>query len=293
MPQRLARRTRKSSPRATAYKTTMATASCLLLLSAAYPLWLAWQGNRGTSLLHAVGWAILAWAGWGGVMVVGALSGPVPGLAPARFVALALTGCAGVAVLGARRPGVGAWNFVVLGLAAVMLLPLAEQALAAAQPLDPVRVVFLAGILAVGVLNYLPTRLAPAALLLAVGCGWEVVALLAPQVLPSALADVHSPAWLCLALAPWAGYACWKLQGKNDSEFDRLWLSFRNRFGLLWGQRLREQFNRAAANAGWPVHLYWQGLRLTTGVPPPTEAVKGEIVAAFRAMLKRFYWSEQ
>ena len=42
------------------------------------------------------------------------------------YTALSLTGCAGVAVLGARRPGVGPWNFVLLGLLAVMLLPLAE-----------------------------------------------------------------------------------------------------------------------------------------------------------------------
>jgi hypothetical protein len=39
-----------------------------------------------------------------------------------RYLALCLTGCVGVAVLGARRPGVGAWDFVLLGLLAVLLL---------------------------------------------------------------------------------------------------------------------------------------------------------------------------
>jgi hypothetical protein len=65
-------------------------------------------------------------------------------------------------------------------------------------------------------------------------------------------------------------------------------LDFRDRFGLVWAQRVREQFNRAAANAGWPVRLYWQGLHLSAGAPLPEPAVQAEVVAALRALLKRF-----
>src|SRR5260370_5873652 len=42
----------------------------LILLTAAYPLWRAWQANRRTSLVQAVHWAIIAWAGWGGAFSV-------------------------------------------------------------------------------------------------------------------------------------------------------------------------------------------------------------------------------
>jgi hypothetical protein len=72
------------------------------------------------------------------------------------------------------------------------------------------------------------------------------------------------------------------------AEFDALWLDFRNRYGLIWSQRVREQFNQAAMNAGWPVQLYWQGLvRLST--PEPLDAeMQTEIVNALRALLKRF-----
>src|SRR5437868_1505128 len=88
----------------------------ILHLSGAAPLWAAARANRGTSLAYAVGWAWLAWMAWGLALFAG---GPAAG-----HLALGLTGCAGVAVLGARRPGAGAWNFVVVGLLAVVLLPL-------------------------------------------------------------------------------------------------------------------------------------------------------------------------
>src|SRR2546423_30545 len=106
-------------------------------------------------------------------------------LDPTRYLALCLTGCAGVAVLGARRPHVGAWNFVVLGLLAVMLLPLLETVIAGAPSLDVLRVLFLSATLGVGMLNYLPTRLAPAAVLAAFGCAGEIILLVAPVAFPA------------------------------------------------------------------------------------------------------------
>jgi hypothetical protein len=203
-----------------------------------------------------------------------------------RYLALCLTGCAGVAVLGARRPGVGAWNFVLLGLLAVMLLPVAQGLLLGGKPLDTLRLLFLGATLLVGLLNYLPTRLALAALLLTAGCGWELLSLADPPWLPPRLGEVR-PGWLCVALAPWVGLLGWRGAGPAPSEFDRIWLDFRNRFGLVWGQRVREQFNRAAANAGWPVTLYWQGLLRTPGATLEAKAQE-EIVATLRALLKRF-----
>src|ERR1700682_3856778 len=40
----------------------------LLILSSAYPLGRAWRANRQTTLLQAVNWAIVAWAGWVGAL---------------------------------------------------------------------------------------------------------------------------------------------------------------------------------------------------------------------------------
>jgi hypothetical protein len=258
----------------------------LIFLSGAYPLWLAWRGNRRTTLLQALNWALAAGVAWLGAV---ALGGPEAGPArreTVRYLALCVTGCAGVAVLGARRPGVGAWNFVLLGLLAVLLLPLVQGLLLGSHALDTVRLLFLGAALGVGVLNYLPTRLGPAALLMAAGCGWEILALARA---PAGLSvGPFEPGWLCLGLAPWAGLLGWRTAPTPRSEFDRLWLDFRNRFGLVWGQRLREQFNNAAANAGWTVTLAWQGLlRLAGGVAQQPEEQEA-ILATLRALLRRF-----
>jgi hypothetical protein len=144
----------------------------------------------------------------------------------------------------------------------------------------------------VAVLNYLPTRLGPAAGLLGLGCVWEMLALLAPGVLTGPTGLDFSPGWLCLALVPWAALLAWKGRPRADSAFDALWRRFRDGFGLVWGQRLRDQFNRAAANAGWPVYLTWRGLIYTARVLPPDESLQATLLATLRAMLKRFLPAE-
>jgi hypothetical protein len=265
----------------------------LFFLTGSYPLWRAWLANRRTTLLQAVNWSVVAWAAWAWALCPGA--GDTPTGSTLVYVALCLTGCAGVAVLGARRPGVGAWNFVVVVLLAVMLLPLAESLIAAGPlPLAGPRTVFLAGTLAVSILlNYLPTRLAPAAGLLALACAIEVILVVDPALLGSrkALAAALSP-WL-LALTPWVALGCWHRRPAPAAAFDFEWLDFRDRFGLFWGQRVREQFNRSAAHAGWAVQLRWSGLRLQPGASVPGPAVQAAMVATLRALMKRFGTEEE
>jgi hypothetical protein len=251
----------------------MEKAAALLLLTTAYPLGRAWLAHRGTALLHALTWAVIAWLAWEGVLLASAFGW---GDAPAgRYVALALTGCAGVAVLGARRPGVGPWNFVVLGLLVILLLPLAEGfgRLSLSLP----RQLFLAATLAVSFLNYLPTRLAPAALLAAAGCGAELSAL-------AGWGDggLVAAGRLGLAAAPWTAFLMARGWAEPTSEFDRLWRRFRDGFGGLWAERVREQFNRAAANAGRSGRLGWTGLK---GAPA---AESEPLLDVLRALLKRF-----
>jgi uncharacterized membrane protein len=256
-----------------------------MALTSAYPLGWAWWSHRRTSLAQAIVWTATAWLCW--VISIGtwALLGWQSALIW-RFVALALTGCAVVAVLGARRPGVGPWNFVLLGLLAVLLLPLSSLHRTQGQPQPQLQnTLFMAGVVLVGVMNYLPTRLAPAALLLASGCGFEI----AFWREHSADVEPISPVGpLLVAVTPWLVYlqlAHWK---RPPNEFDRIWLWFRDRFGLVWSQRVREQFNRAASNAGWPVLLRWQGLRRQPGAEMPGPDVQRQIVAALRALLSRF-----
>jgi hypothetical protein len=255
----------------------MQAAYSILAATALYPLWRAWRANRGTALAHAVLWAAAAWAGW----LTAFLSGDA---ALGRYLALSLTGCAGVAVLGARRPHVAAWDFVVASLLVVLLPPVAQGW--GRPALSPPYLAFLAATVVVGWLNYLPTRLLPAALTFGAGAGAELAKLCGAEVGGTVLGAAR-----CLtALSPWVGLACFARGGGAAGAVDREWLWFRDRFGVVWGQRSREQFNRAAANAGWPVALSWQGLDFAPEKAPPSEE---ELLATFRAVLKRFGTKEE
>jgi hypothetical protein len=244
-----------------------------ILLAAA-----GWR-TRTTTLGYALAWAGAAWlvASW---VAWARLSDRTdPGrLEP--YLALCLAGCAGVAVLGARRPGHHAWNFVLLGLLVVLLLPAAEGF---GEPrLRGPYVAFLAGTLVVAVLNYLPTRLGLAAALAACGWGLELADLLGSRPVFEGLPS----SGLFLGLAPWAAAISLATRlSRGRSEFDRTWLSFRDAFGTVWAQRVREQFNRAAANAQLPIELEWRGLRGSV----PVDAERGDpALTILRALLKRF-----
>jgi hypothetical protein len=260
----------------------MAGVALVLVLTGMIPLATAWRANRGSSLRHALAWGGAAWAGWAVALATTALQ--AEGESPAAcYLALCLTGCAAVAVLGARRPGVGPWHFVVLGLLVVLLLPLAEGALPGKGfQLGTVRAVFLAGALAVGVVNYLPTRLGGAAALVGLACAVALGVVMGPtdglRCLPLA--------GLLLAAAPWGAWAMSR-PTRDLAGVDGIWLGFRDRFGLAWGLRVREQFNRAAANAGWPVELGWGGLHATGGAPPDP-ATRAAMTAALRGLTQRF-----
>src|SRR5882724_4417194 len=124
--------------------------ACLILVGV-IPFAVALWANRTTSLFHALVWSLVAWLSWGVAFLLD--DAERAGLDPGRYCALCLTGCAGVAVLGARRPHVFAWNFVVLGLFAVMVLPLVETSIIGTHSLDGLRIFFLIGTIAVGILN--------------------------------------------------------------------------------------------------------------------------------------------
>jgi hypothetical protein len=80
----------------------------------------------------------------------------------------------------------------------------------------------------------------------------------------------------------------WWRQPVVATEFDRIWRDFRNRYGLVWAQRVREQFNRAAHHAGWPISLGWRGLPVASCAASPDERIQKEMIDILKAILKRF-----
>jgi hypothetical protein len=255
----------------------MTTVCAVLCLAGLFPLGSALRANRETSLLHAVCWGVVAWLAWGMAILADDVALPP---AAARHVALGLTGAAGIAVLGARRPHVLAWDFVMLGLVAVIMLPLVESLLLGTDTAGPVRVLFLIATLSVGLLNYLPTCSSPAVLLLAVALGGELATAFAPDAMPAQLFD------LILLLTPWGARACLRGGRRDRGDFDCHWLDFRDRFGLFWAQRVREQFNAAAANQGWAVKLSWRGLHRTSRDEAVGDSAK--MLETLRAITQRF-----
>jgi hypothetical protein len=232
-------------------------------------------------------WTVLTWLAWVCTFVAGASS--IVDSSALRYVSLCLTGCAVVAVLGARRPGVVAWNFVVIGLLAVTLLPLAESTfLHGTTQISGNRLILVAAVVGAGVLNYLPTRLAPAAIMVAFGCGVELLIVMDPEPPASRWTQIAPVSRFLLAFSPWAAFFGFRRRPTPGSTANEMWRDYRDRFGLMWGQRLREQFNRCAANAGWPVYLYWQGLRRLPLAPPPSPAEHEAIVNTMTALMKRF-----
>jgi hypothetical protein len=261
----------------------MPTVYAVLVGAALFPLAVAWRANSATTLRHAILWAMAAWLAWSWALL--GVDADELGMEPARYVAICLSGAAGIAVLGARRPYVFAWHFVVLGLVGVMVLPLLEHAVIGTSPIDPLRIFFVSATLAVGLLNYLPTRAAPAVVLLALAWVGELLGLFAPGVFgdPSEVQLFH----LLVLLAPWAGWICWRRRREAPSEFDAVWLDFRDRFGLFWAQRVREQFNHAAGHAGWPVRFTWRGLHRTSPAAI-TPADQAAMLETLHKVLGRF-----
>jgi len=193
-----------------------------------------------------------------------------------------------LAVLGAKRPQNGAWQFIVLTLVGVLLMPVV-QAWAFGDRTPHVHSLFRWVIVVhifIGVVNYLPTRFAGPALLFG----------LTQTLAAAGFFPWDSPRWaLAWALVPWCLTAAigsaWFI-ARRPSRFapglDRLWHDFRNAYGLVWGLRIAERLNAAAAKHGWPVEFAWSGMLLREGTTELDPDVRHRIEREMRSHLRRF-----
>jgi hypothetical protein len=249
-----------------------------------------------TTLVGAWWWSAAALAAWSGVEVAAAFSaahGGIRAFEPLRLAAMSLGFCPVVALIGAKRPQHRAWGFVVLSLWAILSLPAAELFLLhRGQRLDigAARGGLLWVLILLGPISFAATRYWLASLLFSAG---QVLAF-SPH-----LAVIHRRlllnselAGLCLCAAAIA--AAWLVSRRTTAaanEYDRLWLDFRDTYGLLWGLRVQERINAAAQQSGWNLQLTWGGFRDAasdrplTAIDPVAEA---GFRATFRGLLRRF-----
>jgi hypothetical protein len=224
-------------------------------------------------------WLVVAWLAW-----LVAFASPIWSLGnpPYNYLAICCSACPAVAVLGARRPGVAAWNFVVAALLALLLMPLVEQRWDAANwQLDGPRAILVSVILLVGVGNYIRTRYAVPVLLAAATLGWNVLRLV----------RMEAPDWthaLSVFLPGLLAVSVWITASQLHPPRDALaalWLAFRDGYGFLWARRVQDQFNAAVKNAGGSESLTWRGVEPAL---KPGSLRQLELQALLQVTLKRF-----
>ena len=255
-----------------------------------------WQ-IRGTTLTAPCLWVLTAVAGLAIAAAIGVESDPESpqiNLSALRFATATLTFCPLMAVLGAKRPQDGGWQWVVLTLWIVVIWP-AVQAVLLPQgvrlELFVAWKLFLVGLIALGLMNYLPTRHAWSALLVAAGQFVLLDEFVSNfQWLP--------PEWILpvgLGCLTWAAVLASRTHA-NDCSTTQLesstarWRKFRDAFGAFWALRILGQINQNAEVRNWPMRLGWSGFASEDAQQDsqPTEEQLAELEQQMTTLLRRF-----
>jgi len=254
---------------------------------------------KPTALLAAWYWSMFALFLWSAGWILDVLLALLdPPAADQLWYAVSIVPLGSlVAVLGARKPGLWVWSgFVILPLLIVLELP-AVSAWSGWVPslrlqLETPPLIGCLLVLIMGAGNYFGTRFTGAATFLA-----SAVVLL---VIPASTAGqgiFPTPergrlfATLLLGLAALTA-ARPASTGPQAGHFQRIWLDFRDWFGIVWAKRVQDRMNEAAANEQWPCRLEMHGfVALNSTSKPDDEAVcatSDRIKHTFHWILRRF-----
>jgi hypothetical protein len=255
------------------------TKSALAAALAAFVALLAAAGFRkvrGTTLAAPLAWAVVSAIVFALVEATLAWNGDAVSDSHAsllRYAAAVGTFCPLMAVLGAKRPQDRGWQWIVLSLWIVLLVP-AGQAWASRTggelQLAPMWRLMLGALIALGLLNYLPTRHAFAAAMVAVA---QLGLLEDYFTAPSSDSTTHRLG--AVALMALAALRATKGDGTRFSPpddqlapFTQRWLIFRDAWGAFWALRILHRINETATLSHWPVRLQWHGFAPVDTAPP-------------------------
>ena len=226
-----------------------------------------------------------------------------------RVVVAALSVCPVMSLLGAKRPQHGIWQFIVGSLAAVLALPAASAVLIHPGSLPDLHIlgrIFLPVLVIVGWMNFVGTRRAVAATLVAVGhfgLIWPLLPGVRLEVaLPQATHDLvaiscmTAGGFLALTQAAFAGLRRRSLLTdgaelpREYAEFEcrvnACFLALRETLGAAWTLRLAERFDQMATRRGWPVRLTFQGVQMQE--ESQEASWEPDALRAMEALMKRF-----
>lgn len=255
-----------------------------------------WTLVADTTLIGPAIWAVVAWsvAGLSSLLLVGQ---PSSNREIGMYLAGCLTLCPTLAVWGARRPHQVAWNWIVISLWCVLVLPAGAAFLGRPIQLHVARQWFLIALVVLTWLNYLPTAfrwshtalMAAQAIFLAPYFPWPDLMLVQEavrQLQGSSEGRSILPGILLLA-------AIWVLQrGLPDraqrSRFDRAWLDYRDLFGTLWALRAGERVNAVGRSLGGAFRLHWGGFEWAAGAPASEGERNDACAICLRGILRRF-----
>lgn len=272
------------------------------LITVARPVWSLRKQTASTTMASAARWAIVAFAAWS----LAAATDWLPAATATRwsdhvwYTACVLTLTPFTAVLGARRPGTRVWTaFVILPLILVLEWPAVSSWDGSWPPrsleLEAPALAAIGLVIIMGTGNYLGTRYA-----------WPVlgIACALPMLLMPLTGHTFS---LVFPQGFWRAAACVSLAlsvrciGRNPprrpppTDLDRVWIDFRDLFGIAWAHRVQVQINATAVQEQWPVRLDLQGLVQHSGAPATealSETTRAQIERALRWSLRRFVDSD-
>ena len=269
----------------------------------------------GTTLVNAWNWGLAAWLTWLAAWVVDCYLQSSDGVRDQLwFAAAILMPCPLIAVLGARNPGAHAWTaFVLVPLILVLGWP-AATVWEAGQPrpllLEGPTLMGFVVVAVMGAGNYFGTRFT----LSACGVALSLLLTIAPfsGLVPFELTGetVRSIAAFSLVASCLftAGCLAEPLPDRrpsptsspelpaslgvvqHDGHYDRLWLDFRDYFGIVWAKRVMDRLNGLFARDSLPVRMDIDGLHWSERMPDDAERAEIYVQAdrSIRWLLRRF-----
>ncbi|MDB5347576.1 MAG: hypothetical protein JWP89_5953 [Schlesneria sp.] len=249
--------------------------------------------TSATTLVPASYWALAASSLWTLTWILDHLTNQVSqSVADHLWYACAIIAlCPPIAVLGSRRPGTRVWTaFILVPMLFALGWPVITLWLQGSDvrglQLETPQLVGYLLVLVMGAGNYVGTRYTLAAVLYAVANG--LIVLSSSQACPAWLSDrwwvrLFATAGMVVAVLSAGREAM--LASHGSPGFDKLWFSFFDQFGIVWGRRIQDRVNFIAAKENWPAKLQLQGFQWTTAADPVTNA---RIEHTFRWLLRRF-----
>ena len=268
---------------------TIALAKFVLLLLAVLALVQRRSRFQGTTLVAPVVWSIFALLLIAGIdLTLSLTKGNITTIEKLRYFAATSSFCPLMAVLGAKRPQDKGWQWIVVSLWIVLILPVGQTFIWRGGTLEvgPFRQWFMVILMLVGLANYALTRFGFAALVLTAG----QACLLLPQ-LPL-VGREWSSSWelgLLLIVAS-VGIVFWQTRlAPHRENWNRVWIDFRNAYGLVWGLRVMERINATAKLCNWESELGWFGFdKLDASTRAEADADAEELERTVQTVLRRF-----